>query len=115
VSPIPHLGLIILAIGLPVAIALIAVGIVRLLKVANALKVRVDGYADLPIKGYVDRSTTKIERASQSIGRASGLVYRARAVQRDLANAFAKIAAVLVTPASLWRLGEVLLTGKTRS
>ena len=111
----PHLDLILVGIGLLVAGALVAVGVVRLKKIADALKARIGAYADLPITGYIDRATTKIERASQSISRAPGLVYRARAAQRDLANAFAKTSAILTTPTTLWRLGEVLVTGKIRS
>ena len=114
-SPIPHLDFIIFGVGLVVGIALLAFGTLRLKNIADSFKVRVDGYADLPINGYVDRAMTKIERASQSIGRAPGLIYRAQAARRDSANAFSKITVVLTTPTSLWRLGEVLVTGKTRS
>ncbi len=114
-NPIPHLDLIIAGIGIALAIALMAYGAAGLAKVANALKVRVDGYAELPILEYVDRTSAKVARASLSIGRAPGLIYRARAAQRDTVNAFGKMTAVLTTPASLWRLGEVLVTGKTRS
>lgn len=114
-SPIPHLDLIIFGIGLVAGVALLAFGALRLKKIADPLKVRVDGYADLPIRGYVDRAMTKVERASQSIGRAPALIYRAQAARRDSANAFSKITVVLTSPTSLWRLGEVLVTGKTRS
>lgn len=114
-SPIPHLDLIIVAAGLLISGALVAVGFLRLKKIAEALKVRIDAYAELPITAYVDRTTTKIERASQSIARAPGLIYRSQSARRDVTNAFTKISAVLTTPASLWRLGEVLVTGKTRS
>ena len=114
-SQVPYLGPIIVAAGTLVAVALVAVAVLRLKKISDALKMRIDAYADLPITAYVDRVTTKIERASQGIARAPGLLYRARSAQRDVANAFAKISHVLATPASLWRLGEVLVTGKTRS
>ena len=114
-SQVPYLGLIIVAAGILVAIAFAAVGVMRLKKISDALKARIDAYADLPITAYVDRVAPKLERASQSIARAPGLLYRARSAQRDVANAFAKISHVLTTPASLWRLGEVLVMGKTRS
>gem|GEM_PF-3643275 len=114
-SPIPHLDFIIFGIGLVAGIALLAFGALRLKNIADPFKARIDGYVDLPIKGYVDRAMTKVERASQSIRRAPGLIYRAQAARRDSANAFSKITAVLTTPTSLWRLGEVIVTGKTRS
>ena len=114
-SPTPHLDLIIAGIGIALAIALMAYGAAGLVKIANELKARVDGYAELPVADYVDRTSAKIARASLNIGRAPGLISRARVAQRDTMNAFANMTAVLTTPASLWRLGEVLVTGETRS
>lgn len=111
-SSVPLLDLMIFAFGLACALALVIVGILRVMKLGKALKGRLDAYAELPVLVYAKRASKKIEIATKSLARAPGLVYRANAAVRDARNSFAKIRTILTTPTSIWRLGELLITGE---
>ncbi len=111
-SPLPHLDLIILAACLVFALVLPALGIMRLLGVAKALRARVEAYAELPIVVYANRASRKIDAGSNAIARAPALIDRAQAAQRDTINSFAKIRTMLASPVALWRLGAYLITGE---
>jgi len=112
VSPVPHLSLIIVGVGILLALGLAARGVLDVVRRWRALKARLDAYADLPVLAYVHRTSPRIGVAATGLSRAPALVYRAKAALSDLTNAFAKIRKILTTPASIWRLGELLVTGK---
>lgn len=105
-------NLVILAIGILIALGLVAFGALQLVKLGRALKERTDGYRTLPINRYIDIAEKKIGIATHRVAGLSGLLYRARAAFADLANARAKVAAIATSPSAIWRLGEILVTGK---
>ncbi len=112
-SPIPHLDLLVLGTSLIATIALGAVGAFRLTRLVRAFQSRLDAYAELPILVYVQRATAKIDRALNGLARAPGLVVRAKAALANIGTATAAVRTILTAPTSLWRLGQLLLTGKS--
>ncbi len=107
-----HANLAALGIGVGLALILAAVGIVGLVKLGRALKRRTEEYKQLPVRAYVDVAQTKISNAVRRIATAPALAYRFKAALRDLASARVKIAAIVTSPSALWRLGELVVTGK---
>lgn len=103
---------IVLAVGLVLAVALAATGVLRVAKIGSALKERVQEYKALPIMVYVDRAQRQIGKATRRVETAPALVYRANAALRDIVNAGEKIARIATSPSKIWRLGELFLTGK---
>ncbi|GAC1304484.1 MAG: hypothetical protein NVS2B3_02820 [Vulcanimicrobiaceae bacterium] len=95
-----------------VALALAGIGIARVVTTGRALKKRADGYKTLPIADHVERTRGRVGRASRRIETAPALVYRANAALREIGNARVKVVAIVTSPSALWRLGELVVTGK---
>jgi len=103
---------IVVGTGAVVAVALVAVGARGVIARVKALRARVRTYGELPVLTYARRTVVKMNGASYRAERAPALVYRARAALHEIANAFTKLQAIVTSPASIWRLGELLVTGK---
>ena len=111
-SPVPHLDLIVLILGLIVAIAIAGSGAARLAKLGEAFRARLEGYERLPIFAVVELTTQRIDRTVYEIERAPRLAARASTAVRDVTFAARDVRTILTTPTSLWRLGEWLVTGR---
>lgn len=105
-------NLIALGAGIVIMLALVAVGALELAKLGLALKERGERYKTLPVSRYVDIAEAKVATASRRIAGLPGLVYRTNAALTDLANARAKVVAIATSPSAIWRLGEIIVTGK---
>ena len=103
---------VVLVASFALALALAAIGIVRVLKVGLALKKRSEAYRKLPIGEHVERMQVRVARATRRIETAPALVYRANAAIHEIANARIKLVAIATSPSALWRLGELVVTGK---
>lgn len=95
-----------------VAVALAAVGALRVVKLGIALKKRAAAYKSLPLRAFVDGARAKVARTMPRIDTVPALVYRTQAALRDIANARVKIAAIVRSPSAVWRLGALIVTGK---
>ncbi len=101
-----------LVVGVVVALALAGLGAMRLAKIGLALKARGEGYKTLPLTRYIDIARVKTDGAARRIAAAPALVYRARAALADLGNSRAKAVAIVTSPSAIWRLGELIVTGR---
>jgi len=107
-----YANLFVLGLGFALALGMILVGALRVLSLVKALKKRLAEYRALPVMRYVEVTKRQIASATRRFGVAAALPYRASAALRDIANARAKIVAIVTSPSAIWRLGELLVTGK---
>lgn len=105
-------SLIALGAGLVIALAFVALGAVRLVRLNEKFKERLERYRTLTVLRYLDEANVKIARASGRIDAAPALLYRANSAIASLTAARARAVAIATSPSALWRLGELVVTGR---
>lgn len=105
-------SLVIVGAGLAIALALAAIGVVRVARIGAELKERIETYRSLPVIRFVDEANVKVARANRGIEAFPSLLYRANRALAHLTAARSKAVAIASSPSALWRLGELIVTGK---
>ncbi len=105
-------SLLVLGIALALAVVLAAAGVVRLVRLGLGLKRRIAAYKGLPLQPVIDVAQRKIFRATQRAAGLPVLADRAKAAWAAIVRARATIGAIITSPSALWRLGELVVTGK---
>ena len=109
--PPDHLDLFVLILGVAAGIVLAATGIVKLVKLGFALKKRLEGYTDLPVRAYVTSTQRKLSAAERAFELAPLLVYRAQTALAGITESRRLLVAIVKAPSSYRKLGELLVLG----
>jgi hypothetical protein len=103
---------IVASVCVAVAIGFALAGVLRVAREGLTLKARVERYADLPLRRYVERTQIQLATAQHRADGVPMLLYRASSAIAEIEAARDRLRAIATSASTLARLASVILLGR---